>query len=139
MHQHRLAAPQIMCADFYYTSFLIVPSITISGNASTLGDNYELTCEITDLEANSIMYQWRKQGTMFNVTGPTLFLPPLQLSDAGLYICHATFNSNSYYKEHKLQLKSTLTHVIYRIVGNFRWCKFSWNCLSNPQKQFSWF
>ena len=93
-----------------------VPSITISGDVPKLGKKYTLICEITDsaAAANNIMYQWSKQqDTTFNVTGHTLSFSPLQLSHAGLYICHTTINTNSYYKEHKLRLKSTVVYDIY--------------------------
>ena len=60
----------------------------------TLGQSYVLTCSVA--RANFTKFQWSKDSSELNETGPTLSFHYLRLSDLGVYTCTVTVNSVLY-------------------------------------------
>ena len=60
----------------------------------TLGQSYTLTCSVA--RAFITIFQWSKDGSVLNETGPTLFFQYLKLLDSGVYTCAITFDSVIY-------------------------------------------
>ena len=63
----------------------------------TLGQSYLLTCSVHVTGGATISdYQWSKNGTELNETGPIIFFQNLSLSDSGLYTCTIQFETVTY-------------------------------------------
>ena len=70
--------------------------ITDGVASPTLGQSYSLTCSITGDMDNVTTFQWSKDGSELNETGPTLSFQHLNLTDLGVYTCTVTDDSVSY-------------------------------------------
>ena len=63
----------------------------------TLGQSYSLTCSVAENTIGNVStFQWSKEGSALNKTGPTLSFQHLNLIDLGLYTCAVTVGSASY-------------------------------------------
>ena len=60
----------------------------------TLGQSYSLTCSVA--RARATTYQWSKDGSTLNRSGPILSFQSLRLSDSGLYACSITVGAMTY-------------------------------------------
>ena len=77
-------------------------SVLISDGGATriVGQNYQLTCNVTGAENfNSVItYRWTKNDgsgqSQVGANSSTLSFTPLRLSDAGSYVCGATVSSS---------------------------------------------
>ena len=53
------------------------------------GQNYTLSCNISD-EVQTYEHQWKRNGTTMSLSSePSLYFSPLSLSDGGVYICES--------------------------------------------------
>lgn len=67
-----------------------------SADTPTIGQNYSLTCTVSEAGSSSLTYQWKKAGiALVNETRQTLLFASLRLSDAGQYTCEVTVNYTS--------------------------------------------
>ena len=60
----------------------------------TLGQSYSLTCSVAGDMDNVTTFQWSKDGSLLNETGPILSFQYLSLLDSGLYSCAITVVSS---------------------------------------------
>ena len=65
----------------------ICVQITDGVATPTLGQSYSLTCSVAGDMDNNTTFQWSKDGTILNETGPTLSFQSLKLPDSGVYTC----------------------------------------------------
>ena len=54
-------------------------------------------CNVSGANDNSYQYQWIKDNTLLNESGPTLLFGELRLSDSGLYTCVVIDGSTNSY------------------------------------------
>ena len=76
-----------------YNIDLVVVSLTGSGGAQVVGENYRLTCNVTGGVTTESTHRWFRDGTPLNVTSATLSLSPLRETDTGVYTCEGTRSS----------------------------------------------
>lgn len=62
-------------------------SIYSDDPAPTSGENYTLSCNISD-EVRTYEHQWKRNGTVFS-SEPSLDFIPLRLFDGGQYTCES--------------------------------------------------
>ena len=62
----------------------------------TLGQSYSLTCSIAGDVGFATTFQWSKDGSELNETGPNLSFQYLRLSDSGVYSCAFITHTRSY-------------------------------------------
>ena len=91
-------------ANLKFESVLESLQIIRSQSTPTLGQNYSLTCHVTQVTFAS--YQWRKSRENVVSDSSILFFSPLRLSDAGLYTCIATMESRIVNNSETILLKS---------------------------------
>ena len=72
---------------------LVEVSLTGSGGARVVGENYTLTCNVTGGVTTESTYRWVRDGTLLNVTSATLSFSPLRETDSGVYTCEGTRSS----------------------------------------------
>ena len=62
----------------------------------TLGQSYSLTCSVAGDMNKATTFQWSKDGSELNETGPNISFQYLGLSDFGIYSCSITVDLVSY-------------------------------------------
>ena len=65
----------------------ICVQITDGVATPTLGQSYSLTCSVAGDMDNVTTFQWSKDDSELNETGPILYFQHLTLSDSGVYFC----------------------------------------------------
>ena len=69
-------------------------SLTSSGGAQVVGENYTLTCNVAGGVTTASTYQWFRNGSLCNETSTsTLSFSPLRETDSGVYTCEGTRSS----------------------------------------------
>ena len=78
--------------NIYHLPF---PDATLSGSgAQVAGEDYTLTCQFTEGEAVTPVYQWLKDdSSLAGETSDTLSFSPLREADSGGYTCEVTTGS----------------------------------------------
>ena len=74
----------------------ICVQITDGVATPTLGQSYNLTCSVAGDMDNVTTFQWSKDDSELNETGPILYFQHLTLSDSGVYFCAITFQKQLY-------------------------------------------
>ena len=80
---------QILCVNICNSTCV---QITDGVATPTLGQSYSLTCSVA--RAVVTTFQWSKDGSLLNETGPTISFQYLSLLDSGLYSCAITADSS---------------------------------------------
>ena len=85
-----------------YILFVTVPDLIVTGSdtSAQVDDIVLLTCNVTSIPpGTAITYQWRRMDmspiSVLHLTGKSLFLPYVGVSDAGVYICEVTVNDST--------------------------------------------
>ena len=68
-------------------------SLTGSGGALVVGENYTLTCNVTGGVTVASTHRWFRNGSLLNETSATLSFFPFGETDSGVYICEGTRSS----------------------------------------------
>ena len=69
-------------------------SLTDSGGAQVVGENYTLTCNVTGGVTTASTYRWFRDGSLLIETPTrTLSFSPLLETDSGVYTCEGTRSS----------------------------------------------
>jgi hypothetical protein len=69
-----------------------------------MGQNYTLTCNTSrETGGNIAIYRWERGNTDLHEMTPTLFIPTVNLSHAGIYSC---IINDSYFASMKVPLQS---------------------------------
>jgi hypothetical protein len=80
-------------------SFSAPPQVTVTsgGGAQIAGDDYTLTCQVTEGGSGAITYQWLRDGVQLpSETSRTLSFSPLnQRQHNGSYVCEGTRSSST--------------------------------------------
>ena len=86
-------ANQTLCVNICNSTCV---QITDGVATPALGQSYSLTCSVAgDMDVVTI-FQWSKDGSELNETGPNLSFQYLRLSDFGIYSCSITVDLVSY-------------------------------------------
>ena len=80
---------QTLCVNICNTTCV---QITDGVATPTLGQSYSLTCSVA--RAVVTAFQWSKDGSELNETGPSISFQYLSLLDSGLYTCAITVDSS---------------------------------------------
>ena len=73
---------------------MITVSLTGSGGARIVGENYTLTCNVTGGVITESTYRWFRNGLLLDETSnSTLSFLPLLESESGVYTCEGTRSS----------------------------------------------
>ena len=86
-------------------------TLTGSGGAQVVGENYTLTCNVTGGVTTAFAYRWFRNGSLCNETSTsTLSFSPLRVTDSGVYSCEGTRSSTT----------RTSANLTVAVVGEFQ-------------------
>ena len=71
-------------------------TLTGSGGAQVVGENYTLTCNVTGGVTTESTHRWFRNGSLLNeISTSTLSFSPLRETDSGIYTCEGTRSSTT--------------------------------------------
>ena len=86
---------------YIHDYFSVSVRITGTTPGPVLGQNYTLECNVSGASGSLYSYQWIKNNTSLNESGPILSFEQLRLSDSGQYTCVVTNGSTNSYSSNR--------------------------------------